>query len=133
MTIQCAAFILDCEERDVMQRIHNGSLPWAFDLATQYSTASFPRVLSRSVSNLAQGIASPDNESLESVIASILAPHIGTIKGTQLAHQFLCGPEHVIKLLKEGFLVSVGQCGPKVSPTITKASIVKFLTSRRIL
>lgn len=134
-SIDGAKPLLGMNEDEIMALIDEGKIRWAWDLACQSRAARFVRILNRSLVCYEKPfLAQP--ETLAQVIELILPPVskiTGTVRGTELQRACNVSSTHVINLVEAKIICAKDwKRGPNGSPLITRSSVVRLLTDRRI-
>lgn len=131
-----ARSLLGLTEDQVLGLIRKGAIRYAFDLRQARAQCRLVRMTIRSLRDYLQKDApAPDDQAaLDNVINSILPHQRGILEARELTRVFTCGCQHITNLVNEGTLVAVrGPLrGPGGSARITRASVVRFLNSRRM-
>jgi hypothetical protein len=134
--MKSVADFLDLDYGRVMEKIQSGELPFAFDISARKSRSE-PRVLAHCVVEMKMGaipsIGATRNLTMEKVINLILPDR--AIRSTELKRLLGCGSDHVYKLAKN-FSVArkpAANDGPNSYTVFHRASVEKFLSSRRIV
>jgi hypothetical protein len=131
---------LNIERRKLIQMIESGELAWAWNISAGGKRNIEPRILTHCVVERQTGIihqiGATKNLKLPDVVNLILPRERQTMRGRELQKLFLCQADHVRHLHKAGELEMVPETlpkhGPNASPRFTRASLVRFLTIRRI-
>lgn len=129
MDISTAALLLDVMEADVEHFIADKAFV-VFNIALPASGRSYLRLMTQSVLEPEKPLVKEDSTRLAGII--LPASHI-TFSGVEIARLLHCSPTHVANLIKAGCLAEIGRHSPvNESPKIAKASLARFLISRRV-
>lgn len=127
----------DQSRQQVMAKIENGDFPWAFNIGVGENRRE-PRVLGYCVMEQVlgpfKGIGATKNLRLPEVIDLILPKR--DIRSTELKRFFSCNEQHVHHGLASKFTITkkpAAKGGPYSYTVFSRASIERFLTSRRML
>jgi hypothetical protein len=123
----------------LVEMIQSGEVPWAWNIGLGHSRKEL-RILGLSIVELQsgpiRGIGSTRNFGLPEVAGLILPKTRETLRGRELQMLFQCNPDTIRHLHDAGELDRVPEKldkhGPNSSPRYTKASLVRFLETRRI-
>lgn len=136
----CEVF-LDLKRQQVLERIEDGRLPWAFCISANKSTRRDLRVLAASVVELLghkTGLPKKTAElTFDEVMELVLPHHRPDLKGTELQRVFGTNPDTIRDIAnRKGFVIS--QCakeryGPNASNKYSRASVVNFLRKNRVV
>jgi len=133
VSVSGVALILGCRETEVWNRLEDGSLQNAFNIAVRArSGRRFIRVLSRSVLDFKAGTQS--GLSYADVLNLIFPAARQRFSATEAAWAFACDGGHIHNLIALGELQHIPGTGDTVNraPFIPRPSLADFLTRRRI-
>ena len=131
-----AMAMLDLSEQQLRREIERGRIKWAFNLGV--GTRNHVQLLVRSLAKYGnRGIIQPATP--EGVADMVLPPESatsGTVRGTELQFALNIRSQHVARLLEAGLIEKTVESqsyqGRTGSPTITRESVVRLLTLRRM-
>lgn len=127
ISIPSVALLLDVMEMDIEKMVAADRVV-AFNIALPKSGRSYVRVMTLSLSNLALG-----KETTSHLVGQIIPVGHIIFSGLEVARILHCCPTHITNLIKNKCLVEIGRHSPKnESPKISRASLVSFLSSRRV-
>lgn len=144
--------LTDCKEYDLMKRIEDGSLAWAWDISRASARRREVRIWRVSVLDFLRTQGNPDqamnrhNAMLESEVLPSLFPHSRPeLRSPELQRLFSASQTHIQGLIDAECLRAVGwgdhnhdmndrpPCGPNSYVRIARKSVVEFLQAQRIL
>jgi hypothetical protein len=128
--------LLEKTEDEALELMESGALPVAFNLASSGARKRQLAVWRVCFWEYKEAGFAADRET-EIVLKDIVPGHRLDFRLTEVKNMFCAKPDHVRALLAQGQLAVQGlrpvpALGPKSSPYITRTSILKFLTDRRI-
>lgn len=136
-----AKAMLGFSEDEVMAEIECGRIKWAWNLGTSQDRLWVCILLRSLICFRDPKLTQPEN--VDDICLSILPPRslvVGFVLGTELQDAFNATSEHILNLLRMGFLklhpsspVVPWRSGPGGSPLITRESVVELLKTRHIL
>jgi hypothetical protein len=135
--VKTAAAAMGTDEDGVLQAIEDGKIPWAFNVALPRTNRRCLRILSKSLSEFLSGkeILPTGDRDFPVIFGLIFPLPIPTVKATVVRQRLLCSQFHVANLIRAGCFAVSKSCvrrGPGSSAEIERASVSKFLLSRRI-
>ncbi|MEO7299002.1 MAG: hypothetical protein ABI042_10565 [Verrucomicrobiota bacterium] len=134
LSVWSVCSLLDCDSADVTKKIEDGTLPFAWDIHSSRSTKRHVRILARSVAEIQSNGKASAKASLSAVIDSILPHSRERFRACELARFFSCDLCHMTHLVREGSLCEIGKRKhTNQTRIVTRASVIKFLTARRML
>lgn len=116
--------LLNLDEDDVLYRIEDGQLPFAFDISS-------PGSRNREVRIWRGSLAGNGARDLGQAIADILPP-TSRLSTVQLKRALSCSSSHVHDLVRDGCFEASAKHGLTCSVWVTRTSAAAFLESRRI-
>lgn len=136
----CEVF-LDLKRDQVIERIEDGRLPWAFCISANKSARRDLRVLAASVVELLGHKTGLPKKTADftfgEVIELILPHHRPDIKGTELQKILGTNPDTIRQITRrKGFVISQRapeRYGPSASNKYSRASVVEFFRKTRVL
>ena len=134
--VGAAMAMLDLSEHQLRREIERGRIKWAFNLGMGART--HVQILVRSLANYGdRTIIQP--ATVKGVADMVLPPESAVsnlVRGTELQFALNIRSQHVMKLLDAGLIAESEQSevysGRFGSPSITRASVVQLLASRRL-
>ena len=133
--VETAMWLLSLREDAVMDLIANGHLI-AFDLRGPEARRALPAIWSRSLrchaaSSSSTSLARPK---MSEILPDILPPGTRDLRFSEVMVALGIKPFHMHNLMEAGLLQPVPGTGNNInrSPVITRASVVEFLTRRRM-
>ena len=133
VSVSGAALILGCREKEVWNRLEDGSLQNAFNLATRLQgKRRLIRVLARSIVDFKTGAKSA--LSITDVLNLIFPAPRQRFSATEVAWAFACDGTHIHNLIASGALDRIAGTGDPINraPWILRSSLADFLISRQI-
>ncbi len=137
MPVQAIMCLLGWDEDRVLAMVESGALAWAWDIRSRSAKRRDIRIWTQ---GLAEWRTTGSNEAIAAlpisqVLERIFPHHRAEFRATELKALFCCGHQHVLNLIAEGLLIATSQpcTGPNGSPHVTRDSVAKFLTERRLL
>ncbi len=123
------------DEDELVAEVTSGKVRFAFNLARQGADRQYLRVWNRSIiCFLNPELTQP--QSLPEVLNYILPHRRHTLRASDLMRSFNVSSQHVLNLIEDKCFAEVSghadAAHPKASPVLTRASVVNFLTERRI-
>ena len=120
-------------EDEILAEIYAGKILWAWNCSGASSERrQFLRIWNRSIiCYINPALSQP--ESFDTVLNHLLPHRRLSLRCTEIMRTFNVSSQHVLNLLDAKLLARVpGDIGPKESPYVTRASVVKLLESRRL-
>lgn len=131
--LEGAMWILDQKEDELLHACEDGTLPFAWDIATPTAERRELRILSESIVAIATGKPQPVYRDMEDLVDE-LVPH-RDMRSSELQRFFSCSSSHLSHLLRAGCLAAASvrraESGVNAATLITRASVVAFLVSRQ--
>ena len=139
LPLKAAMVFLDRSEDDIDRLVDDSHLA-GFDLSAPGAKRRWLVVWRQSCVNYKADGDCGENATVEEIIADCL-PKRETLRATEVKALFSCNQGHLANLIGAGCLhvaaAGLGGTaavrGPKSSPLVTRASVAKFLTDRRIV
>jgi hypothetical protein len=136
---QTAQEVLDINRLKMAEMIQSGQFPWVFNIGTGKHEAEI-RLLAHSAVEMQLGIlpqiGATKNLKLPEVIDLCVPVKREVVRGTEIQRWWNCGPSLVQLLAETGELERLAgthpKTGPNASPRLTRSSLVKFLSKRRV-
>ena len=139
--VAVAMVLADRGEDYVLAAIETGAIGFAWDIRGRAAAAREIRMwrdsllawLANPVMERAAGPVRLQDD--RAILGSLFLHSRPELRGTELQRMFSCGHSHVINLIKDGLLTATTKAGsgPRGSPRITRASVINFLSSRRVV
>jgi hypothetical protein len=129
MNLWTAAWLLGVDEDGIVEFIQDGKIQHAFNLARPGRRVRMIRIFSQDVLDFGAGVNY--KRDLGAVIASILPAGRDSFRTPEIQYKFHCAQSHLSNLIKAGCFP--GQRMAKSKNRLSRASVVQFLTKRRIL
>jgi predicted DNA-binding transcriptional regulator AlpA len=131
VTVGTAMAVLGVDGETVHARIESGALPWAWDIGVHDAAVQARgEQVNGGVRIWARSLIAPDPRlKLDLVVGCIIGERRERLRAGEVCRLFLCSRPTVWGLVKSGALA-----GPLVDHTqwVTRASLVRFLTERRL-
>jgi hypothetical protein len=133
MAVASAALICNCSTKAIENAILDGKIEWAFDVALPRKSRKLVRVLTRCVFDHLEGVRS--RLALPQVLALVFPESRARLRTAEISWAFHVDQNHAVSLVKHGAIKALPGTGNRVnqSPQIPRASIVEFLSQRRIV
>ncbi|HEX5218252.1 MAG TPA: hypothetical protein VFZ59_01690 [Verrucomicrobiae bacterium] len=138
--VDTCEILLDLSRQQVLERIEDGRIAWAFCISANKSARRDIRVLTACVIELLghkTGLPKKTaNLTFDEVIELILPHHRPDLKGTELQRLLGVNPDTIRQITKrKGWVMSQRpkeRYGPNASPKYSRGSVIEFFRKTRI-
>jgi len=137
ISLATAAALANETTDDLLAHVEDGSIRYAFDVATPKASRRAVRVFAGSLANYLGKQSEARADGAPALLATVndIFPELAeTIRTSTLAQIFACDQEHALELIHTGAVRAVNSFGRGRgnSALVTRRSCVEFLISRRV-